>query len=131
MLIPWYYKAAASAALLAAVVWVSYARGRSDERAVQVASELAQTKEVLKGFENQALAINGLAGQYTQIAQGLSTEIDALSGRFRHAARAAPLSPECRPDPVRVQFLIDAIRTANAAIGRGAGPAVPADTPTR
>jgi len=125
MLIPWYYKAAASAALLAAVVWLSYARGRSDEKAVQVASELAETKEVLKGFENQALAIKGLASQYTQIAQGLSTEIDALSGRFRNAARANPLPATCFPTPERVQHLQAAIASVNTAIGRGASPAVP------
>lgn len=129
MIIPWHYKALGAAGLFLAysggLAWWSYDAGWETRDAAVVASELAETKAVLMGFENQVLAMNGLAGQYTQIAQGLSTEIDALSGRFRNAARAAPLSPECRPDPVRVQFLSQAIQSVNSAIGRGASPAVP------
>ena len=135
MLIPWYYRAGAAALAFVAIAggfyWWGYSTATAKERAGQTAIELAETKAVLTGFENTALAINGLASQYTQIAQGLSTEIDALSGRFRNAARAAPLADTCRPDPVRVQFLSQAIQSVNTAIGRGASPAVPAVTPAR
>jgi hypothetical protein len=129
MIIPWHYKALGAAGLFLAysggLAWWSYDAGWDKREAAVVASELAETKAVLTGFENQVLAMNGLAGQYTQIAQGLSTEIDALSGRFRNAVRAAPLDVTCKPDPVRVQFLSEAISATNSAIGRGAGPAVP------
>ncbi len=134
-MIPWYYKAGlAGAAFLAysgGLVWWADSNATAREKAAQTASELAQTKEVLTGFENAALAMNGLAGQYTQIAQGLDNQIDALSGRFRNAARANPLGPTCLPDPGRVQFLSQAITATNTAIGRGASPAVPPATVPR
>ena len=135
MLIPWYYKAGGAALAFVAIAGGFYAWGYSTAttkaEAAQTALELAQTKEVLADFENAALAMNGLAGQYVSISQDLNTQINGISGRFRNGARNNPLPDTCRPDPFRVQHFEASITATNAAIGRGAGPAVPPTPPAR
>jgi hypothetical protein len=104
---------------------LAYNRGGDDNEAAHVAQDLAETKEVLIGLVAAGKEMNGLATTFTGISQTLSTEIDAISGKFRNGARANPLPATCLPDPFRVQSLASAIAATNSAIGRGASPAVP------
>lgn len=106
--------------------YLIYNRGADDNEAAHVAQDLAETKLVLTNFTTAAKEMNGIAGQFTAASQTLSTEIDAISGKFRNVTRANPLPLDCKPDPFRVQSLSSAITATNSAIGRGAGPAVPA-----
>lgn len=132
MLIPTPYKIVAAIAAFVTftggVAWLSYDWGWGVRDASATREELAQTKESLQAFENASLAMNGLAGQYMAISQDLGKQVTDLSGKFRNATRANPLPDTCVPGPDRVRFLSQAIEAANSAIGRGAGPAVPAVT---
>lgn len=100
--------------------------GISDTEAAYTKQDLKAAEETITGLQSAALAMNGLAGQFTAISQDLSTEINSISGKFRNGARANPLPASCVPDPFRVQSLSEAITATNNAIGRGAVAAVPA-----
>jgi hypothetical protein len=107
------------------IFWWGDGNGASRCEAAHTAAALAETRQVLDDFVKAGKDMNGIAGKFTVISQDLSTEIDAISGKFRNGARQNPLPVDCRPDPFRVQSLSSAIAATNSAIGRGPGPAVP------
>jgi hypothetical protein len=59
------------------------------------------------------------------VGPALTAEINKITGALKNAP---PLSDDCRPDPVRLRGLTDAVRAANrAAAGQSTGTAVSTD----
>jgi hypothetical protein len=59
------------------------------------------------------------------VSTALTAEINKITGALKNAP---PLSDDCRPDPIRLRSLTDAVRAANrAAAGQSTGGTVPAD----
>ena len=59
------------------------------------------------------------------VGPALTAEINKITGALKNAP---PLSHDCRPDPIRMRSLTDAVRAANrAAAGQSVGGTLPAD----
>lgn len=59
------------------------------------------------------------------VGPALTAEINKITGALKNAP---PLSDDCRPDPITVRSLTDAVRAANrAAAGQPVSGTVPAD----
>lgn len=83
-------------------------RDYSEQKAADVSASLAK----LQGF---IAAMNSASTEYGDTRAELFKRLDALNRNFRNAIKAAPLPIDCKPDPVRVQALTNAIDAANAA----------------
>jgi hypothetical protein len=82
-------------------------------------------RATLAMFTADADKVHQAAEQYTTFQTNLDSRFNTISKDFHDAVKTKPLSPDCRPDPVRVRSLTAAVEAANSAAGRQPGPAVP------
>lgn len=119
----------AAAALAGVAAWVvqgwrydaKITRIERDQAIDQAESAQLSLKQLKADIDSIAAAGRRVAA----VGPALTAEINKITGALKNAP---PLSDDCRPDPIRMRSLTDAVRAANrAAAGQPVSGTVPAD----
>ncbi|QDQ87681.1 hypothetical protein FMZ60_08820 [Alcaligenaceae bacterium SJ-26] len=128
VVIPAWLRYGAAALLAAGAAWT--AQGwRYGERIALIERDQAQAQATAARLSlDQLLAdidtVAAAGRRAAAVGPSLTAEINKLTGALKNAP---PLPDGCRPDPVRVRSLTDAVRAANrAAAGQQPGATMPA-----
>lgn len=124
-----YVAAALGSALLAGIVAsyltaLPYRMTISNMKREQAEQASASSEAALKQFQQTAQNITDAANAFQGVQAGLDARFTSISQDFAHAIKARPLSPDCKPDDIRLRSLSASVAAANSATGRQPIPAV-------
>ncbi len=119
----------AAAALARVAAWVVQG-WRYDAKITRIERDQAidQAESAQRSLTQLKADIDSIAAAGRRVAAvgpALTAEINKITGALKNAP---PLSDDCRPDPIRLRSLTDAVRAANrAAAGQSISGTVPTD----
>jgi hypothetical protein len=119
----------AAAALAGVAAWVVQG-WRYDAKITRIERDQAidQAESAQRSLTQLKADIDSIAAAGRRVAAvgpALTAEINKITGALKNAP---PLSDDCRPDPIRLRSLTDAVRAANrAAAGQSISGTVSAD----
>lgn len=133
---PWVYAAVGGVGILIGAATSGYVVNAIDQNTIKdqknaaVQRQLDEATGLLKQYVGDADRIHAGATAFGNIQVDLSSQFASIDKDFKDALgkKALPLPLNCKPDPVRLQFLSSAVAAANKA--RTAGPVTGSGLPT-